>query len=97
MTTWQPSTCDCLIEWTDDNNFTFIKSHAVCSIHKGLENTPDHLEQVKARHKTHKSTVESKNEMLSESRKKGPASALTNIGKRLLTENGIPHIDARPS
>jgi hypothetical protein len=36
MTTWTPDTCECVIEYTDDGQFTHVTSHRLCVKHAGL-------------------------------------------------------------
>lgn len=46
MTTWYPDTCGCVLEYTDDGNFTFIQTKNACVKHAPLAGTANHLATV---------------------------------------------------
>jgi hypothetical protein len=48
MTVWHPDTCGCAVEYTDDLNFTYRRTHAACSRHASVADTPQHLAQLLA-------------------------------------------------
>jgi len=48
MTLWSPDTCGCSIEYSDDGNFTFLRTHKVCTRHAAVANSATHLANVLA-------------------------------------------------